>query len=66
MAKTDSSKRGKSSVTASTLVLAALRERVAALHAAVELDTDEPTPSFADPTPPTRPPTSSRTTAAAP
>ncbi|MFC5063026.1 CHAD domain-containing protein [Actinomycetospora atypica] len=48
MAKTDSSKRGKQSVTASTLVLAALRERVAALHAAVELDTDEPTPSLDD------------------
>jgi hypothetical protein len=31
-----------SSVTASTLVLAALRERVAALHAAVEFETDEP------------------------
>ncbi len=34
-------------VTASTLVLAAIRERVAALHAAVEPDTD-PTPSVDD------------------
>ncbi|MEJ2869371.1 hypothetical protein WCD74_16460 [Actinomycetospora sp. OC33-EN08] len=44
MAKSDPGKH----LTASTLVLAALRERVAALHAAVELDTDEPVPSLAD------------------
>lgn len=40
------SKTKAASVTASTLVLAALRERVAALHAAVEFETDEPVPSL--------------------
>ncbi|WP_026204765.1 CHAD domain-containing protein [Actinomycetospora chiangmaiensis] len=42
------SKTKAASVTASTLVLAALRERVAALHAAVEFETDEPVPTLDD------------------
>ncbi len=47
-AKKSGGKTKAASVTASTLVLAAIRERVAALHAAVEFETDEPVPSVDD------------------
>ncbi|GAA4825218.1 hypothetical protein GCM10023201_09500 [Actinomycetospora corticicola] len=47
-AKKSGGKTKAASVTASTLVLAAIRERVAALHAAVEFESDEPVPSVDD------------------